>query len=165
MSIEEVREYFRKRGREQDILEFDISSATVELASRALDIEPVRIAKTLSFRDNGGALLVVTAGDAKVDSSKFKAEFGFKARMLKAEEVLEFTGHAVGGVCPFGLKADLPIYLDISLQRFDSVYPACGSGNSAIKLSLPELADLSASCRWVDICKNWQPRLEDAGPS
>lgn len=155
MAIEEVREYFRRFGREKDILEFDISSATVELASRALDIEPARIAKTLSFRDNGGALLVVAAGDAKVDSSKFKVEFGFKARMLKAEEVLEYTGHAVGGVCPFGLKADLPVYLDISLQRFESVYPACGSGNSAIQMSLPELAELSASRRWVDVCKNW----------
>lgn len=158
MAIEEVREYFRRFGREKDILEFDISSATVELASRALDIEPARIAKTLSFRDNGGALLVVAAGDAKVDSSKFKVEFGFKARMLKAEEVLEYTGHAVGGVCPFGLKADLPVYLDISLQRFESVYPACGSGNSAIQMSLPELAELSASRRWVDVCKNWQPQ-------
>lgn len=165
MAIEEVREYLRRFGREKDILEFDISSATVELASRALDIEPARIAKTLSFRDNGGALLVVAAGDAKVDSSKFKVEFGFKARMLKAEEVLEYTGHAVGGVCPFGLKADLPVYLDISLQRFESVYPACGSGSSAIQLSLPELAELSASRRWVDVCKNWQPQKEVDGPN
>jgi len=165
VAIEEVREYFRRFGREKDILEFDISSATVELASRALDIEPARIAKTLSFRDNGGALLVVAAGDAKVDSSKFKVEFGFKARMLKAEEVLEYTGHAVGGVCPFGLKADLPVYLDISLQRFESVYPACGSGSSAIQLSLPELAELSASRRWVDVCKNWQPQKEVDGPN
>ncbi len=156
MAITEVREYFRQRGREKDILEFDISSATVELASRALDIEPARIAKTLSFQDEAGAMLVVAAGDAKVDSSRFKAEFGFKARMLKAEEVLEYTGHAVGGVCPFGLKDQLPVYLDISLQRFESVFPACGSGNSAIKLTLPELEEFSSSRRWIDVCKNWQ---------
>lgn len=156
MAITEVRKYFRKWGREKDILEFDISSATVELASQALDIEPARIAKTLSFRDEGGAMLVVAAGDAKVDSSRFKAEFGFKARMLTAEEVLEYSGHAVGGVCPFGLKSQLPVYLDISLQRFESVYPACGSDNSAIRLTLPELEEYAASRRWIDVCKNWQ---------
>jgi len=156
VAITEVRKYFRKWGREKDILEFDISSATVELASQALDIEPARIAKTLSFRDEGGAMLVVAAGDAKVDSSRFKAEFGFKARMLTAEEVLEYSGHAVGGVCPFGLKSQLPVYLDISLQRFESVYPACGSDNSAIRLTLPELEEYAASRRWIDVCKNWQ---------
>ncbi|MEQ8201953.1 MAG: YbaK/EbsC family protein [Syntrophomonadaceae bacterium] len=156
MGIEQVREYFKIYGRDDDIMEFDISSATVELASQALGIEPARIAKTLSFRDDGGAMLVVTAGDAKVDSSKFKSVFGFKARMLKPEEVMKYTGYAVGGVCPFGLTGDVPVYLDVSLQRFESVYPACGSDNSAIKLSLPELEIFSASRRWIDVCKNWQ---------
>ena len=156
MGIEQVREYFKIYGRDDDIMEFDISSATVELASQALGIEPARIAKTLSFRDDGGAMLVVAAGDAKVDSSKFKSVFGFKARMLKPEEVMKYTGYAVGGVCPFGLTGDVPVYLDVSLQRFESVYPACGSDNSAIKLSLPELETFSASRRWIDVCKNWQ---------
>lgn len=156
MGIEQVRQYFKAYGRDDDIMVFDISSATVELASQALNIEPALIAKTLSFSGEEGAVLVVTAGDAKVDNSKFKLAFGFKARMLKPAEVMEYTGHAVGGVCPFGLIRDLPVYLDVSLQRFEFVYPACGSGNSAIKLSLPDLETFSASQGWVDVCKNWQ---------
>lgn len=163
MGIEQVRQYFQRYGRNHDIMEFDISSATVELASQALNIEPALIAKTLSFSGEGGALLVVTAGDAKVDNGKFKSVFGFKARMLKPEEVMEYTGHAVGGVCPFGLAADLPVYLDVSLQRFEFVYPACGSGNSAIKLNLPELETYSASRRWIDVCKNWQEPQQACG--
>ncbi len=163
MGIEQVRQYFARFGRDDDIMEFDISSATVELASQALNIKPALIAKTLSFSGEGEAMLVVTAGDAKVDNGKFKSVFGFKARMLKPEEVMEYTGHAVGGVCPFGLRRDLPVYLDVSLQRFEFVYPACGSGNSAIKLSLPELEAYSSSRQWIDVCKNWQEQQQACG--
>ena len=156
MAIDKVKDYFKQWGMDGRILEFEVSSATVELASQALNIEPALIAKTLSFSSNGGAMLVVTAGDAKVDNGKFKSVFGFKARMLKPDEVMEYTGHPVGGVCPFGLARDLPVYLDVSLQRFEFVYPACGSGNSAIKLTLPELETYSSSRGWIDVCKNWQ---------
>ncbi len=163
MAIDRVRDYFGKWGRQRDILEFDISSATVELASKALNIEPARIAKTISFKDKETALLVVAAGDAKIDSAKFKAEFGLKAKMLKPDEVYEYTGHEVGGVCPFGLKLDLPVYLDISLKRFQTVYPACGSDNSAIELNLPELEQYSNSAKWVDVCRNWQMEQKACG--
>jgi len=163
VGIKQVRQYFQRYGRDNDIMEFDISSATVELASQALNIEPALIAKTLSFSSNGGAMLVVTAGDAKVDNGKFKSVFGFKARMLKPDEVMEYTGHPVGGVCPFGLARDLPVYLDVSLQRFEFVYPACGSGNSAIKLTLPELETYSSSRGWIDVCKNWQEPQQACG--
>lgn len=156
MAIEKVREYFKQWGREEDILEFDTSSATVELASEALGVEPCRIAKTLSFQSEEGALLILAAGDAKIDNGKFKTEFNMKARMLPPEEVLKYTGHAIGGVCPFGLIKSLPVYLDISLKRFDYVYPACGSGNSAIKLTCPELEQYSKYLKWVDVCKSWQ---------
>jgi prolyl-tRNA editing enzyme YbaK/EbsC (Cys-tRNA(Pro) deacylase) len=156
MAIEQAREHLKKWGRDQDIKEFPTSSATVELAALALGVEPARIAKTLSFKGReGGAMLVVAAGDAKMDNNKFKAEFGFKPKMMTAEETLSWTGHAVGGVCPFGLKISLPVYLDISLQRFTTVFPACGSGNSAIELTSPELAVYSLSRRWVDVCKCW----------
>lgn len=155
MAIERVREHLKKWGRDTDILEFDTSSATVELAAKALNVEPARIAKTISFRDGEKALLVVAAGDARTDNGKFKAEFGFKARMLSPDEVLEHTGHAVGGVCPFGLKKDIPVYLDISLKRFETVYPACGSSNSAIKVNCQELEEYSQSMKWVDVCKDW----------
>ncbi len=155
MAIEKVREHLKKWGRDNDILEFDTSSATVELAAKALGVEPCRIAKTLSFRSGESAILVVTAGDAKTDNKKFKAEFGFKARMLTPEEVLEHTGHAVGGVCPFALKKPLPIFLDVSLKRFDTVYPACGSSNSAIQLTCSELEKYCNIERWVDVCKGW----------
>lgn len=156
MAIDNVREYFKKHGRDKDILEFETSSATVELASKALGVEPARIAKTISFRDGDGAMLIVTAGDAKIDNSKFKAEFAFKAKMLSPEEVLQYTGHAVGGVCPFGLKNEIPVFLDISLKRFDSIFPACGSSNSAIKLTCNELQEYSGSEKWIDVCKDWQ---------
>lgn len=156
MAIDNVREYFKKHGRDKDILEFETSSATVELASKALGVEPARIAKTISFRDVDGAMLIVTAGDAKIDNSKFKAEFAFKAKMLSPEEVLQYTGHAVGGVCPFGLKNEIPVFLDISLKRFDSIFPACGSSNSAIKLTCNELQEYSGSEKWIDVCKDWQ---------
>lgn len=153
MAIDKVREYLKSWGRDTDILEFDTSSATVQLAAEALDVEPGRIAKTISFKDGENALLVVAAGDVKIDNSKFKKEFGFKAKMLSADEVLEYTGHAVGGVCPFGLKNNLPVFLDESLKRFDTVFPACGSSNSAIKLTCEEIEEYSIGIKWVDVCK------------
>ncbi len=153
MSIEKVRNYLKKWGRDKDILEFEESTATVELAAQAVGVEPARIAKTLSFKNGEGALLVVTAGDAKIDNGKFKAEFGFKAKMLSVDEVYEHTGHAVGGVCPFALKENIPVYLDISLKRFETVFPACGSSNSAIELTCEELEQYSMSKKWVDVCK------------
>jgi prolyl-tRNA editing enzyme YbaK/EbsC (Cys-tRNA(Pro) deacylase) len=156
MAIDKVREYLKQYGRDTDILEFDTSSATVEMASNALGVEPGRIAKTLSFKTEEGAILIVAAGDAKIDNSKYKAEFGVKAKMLTPEEALEFTGHAVGGVCPFGLAKALPVYLDISMKRFATVYPACGSSNSAIKLTCDELERLAKCTKWVDVSKDWQ---------
>ena len=153
MAIDKVREYLKKWNKEKDILEFDTSSATVELAAKALGTEPARIAKTLSFRNDNSAMLIVAAGDVKTDNAKFKAEFGFKARMLTPEEALDFTGHAVGGICPFGLKNDIPVYLDVSLKRFETVYPACGSSNSAIELTCTELEKYSGCDKWVDVCK------------
>lgn len=155
MAIEKVREYLKKWNRETDILEFHVSSATVELAAEALGVAPSRIAKTLSFRSEEGAILIVAAGDAKIDNSKFKAQFGMKAKMLTPEEALEFTGHAVGGVCPFGVPETLPIYLDISMKRFDYVYPACGSSNSAIRLTCEELERYTCNSKWIDVCKGW----------
>jgi prolyl-tRNA editing enzyme YbaK/EbsC (Cys-tRNA(Pro) deacylase) len=156
MAIEKVREYFKRFGKEKDIIEFEESTATVELAARRLGVEPARIAKTLSFKNGKEAILVVATGDAKVDNAKFKSEFNMKARMLTHEEVLEQTGHAVGGVCPFGLKKDIPVFLDLSLKRFDTVYPACGSDNSAIPLTCDELFEYSSAIKWVDVCKGWQ---------
>lgn len=157
MAIEAVRDYFKSIGREKDVLEFEASSATVELAAEALGVIPARIAKTLSFKQEENCILVVAAGDAKVDNSKFKAEFGMKAKMLSPEEVLGLTGHAVGGVCPFGLKSkEINTYLDISLQRFDTVFPACGSSHSAIQLNCEELYQYAHGVKWVDVCKNWQ---------
>ena len=158
MSIEAVRSYFRPLGREQDILEFPVSSATVELAAQAVGVIPARIAKTLSFSVEDGCVLIVCAGDAKIDNSKFKAMFHRKAKMLTADEVLNFTGHAVGGVCPFGIdNPAVTTYLDVSLRRFDTVYPAAGSSNSAIQLTCDELAEYARSAGWVDVCKNWRP--------
>jgi prolyl-tRNA editing enzyme YbaK/EbsC (Cys-tRNA(Pro) deacylase) len=157
MSIQAVKEYFREIGREKDVMELSESSATVELAAEALQVIPARIAKTLSFKGESGCILLVTAGDAKVDNSKFKAEFGLKARMLAPDEVLDITGHAVGGVCPFGIKnPDVETYADISLKRFATVFPACGSSNSAIELNCDELYQYSQALKWVDVCKSWQ---------
>lgn len=155
MAIDNVREHLKKWGKDTSIIELDTSSATVELAAQALNVEPARIAKTLSFKSSDSALLIVAAGDARTDNAKFKAEFGMKARMLTPEEVLEYTGHAIGGVCPFGLVNSIPVYLDISMKRFSTVYPACGSSNSAIELTLDELEKYSGSIKWVDVCKNW----------
>jgi prolyl-tRNA editing enzyme YbaK/EbsC (Cys-tRNA(Pro) deacylase) len=157
MAIETVKEYFKKYGREKDILEFKESSATVELAAQAVGVIPARIAKTLSFKNDNGCILIVTAGDARVDNHKFKGEFGIKPRMLAADEVLDQTGHAVGGVCPFGIQnKEVVICLDISMKRFDTVFPACGSDNSAIELNCDELYQYAQGVKWVDVCKDWQ---------
>ncbi|MGL5511844.1 MAG: YbaK/EbsC family protein [Sporomusa sp.] len=157
MAIEVVIEYFKRYGRENDILEFDQSSATVELAARALNVIPARIAKTLSFKSDKGCILVVTAGDAKVDNRKFKNEFEIKAKMLTPDEVVGMTGHAVGGVCPFGINnQQVKIFLDVSLKRFDTIFPACGSSNSAIELNCDELYQYAQGLKWVDVCKDWQ---------
>lgn len=153
MAIELVREYLKAYGRDQDIIELDTSSATVELAAQALGTGPERIAKTLSFMGRDHALLVVCAGDCKIDNHKFKETFHVKARMLKADEVEKYTNHAVGGVCPFAVPEETPVYLDVSLKRFPWIYPACCSANSAIKLSNEELQDLVPGARWVDVCK------------
>ena len=156
MSIEKVRQYFQPLGREQDILEFETSSATVELAAQAAGVIPARIAKTLSFLVDEGCVLIVTAGDAKIDNSKFKAMFHTKAKMLTPGEVEAMVGHAVGGVCPFAVNPGVKIYLDASLRRFETVFPACGSSNSAIELTIPELEQFSKYDDWVDVCKGWQ---------
>lgn len=156
MSIEVVRSYFKTLGIEDRIQEFPVSSATVELAAQALNCAPERIAKTLSFKVEEAAILIVAAGDAKVDNSKFKSQFHTKAKMLSAEEVIELVGHAVGGVCPFAVKEGVTIYLDESLKRFQTVFPACGSANSAIELTIPELEQYIGTCSWINVCKGWQ---------
>ena len=155
MSIERVKEYFEKFNMAEQIKEFEVSSATVELAAMALNCEPKRIAKTLSFIVNGQVVLIVTAGDAKIDNAKFKEFFKIKAKMLSAEEALHLTGHAVGGICPFAVKEGVINYLDISLKRFDTVFPACGSSNSAIELTLVEMEQHSNYIEWIDVCKGW----------
>lgn len=156
MSIEKVRDYFRPLGRENDILEFSVSSATVELAAQAAGVIPARIAKTLSFLVEDGCVLIVAAGDAKVDNSKFKAIFHTKAKMLTPEQVSQFTGHAIGGVCPFGNPEGIKTYLDVSMKRFDTIFPAAGSSNSAIELTCDELEEYSHAQGWIDVCKAWQ---------
>ena len=160
MSIERVREYLKQFQADQNILEFPVSSATVELAAQAANCEPARIAKTLSFYGQNGCLLVVAAGDAKIDNSKFKHTFGCKAKMLSPEDVLPMTGHAIGGVCPFGVPEAASVYLDISLQRFHTVFPACGSSNSAIELDCDTLFRYANAIDWVDVCKGWQDNKE-----
>ena len=153
MSIEKARTHLARFGADGRVLEFDESSATVELAAHALGVEPERIAKTLSFKLGDGAVLVVAAGDARVDNRKFKDRFGMKAKMPTADEVLTLVGHPVGGVCPFGINEGVPVYLDESLRRFKTVFPAVGSGNSAIELTLDELRMFSRAIDWVDVCK------------
>ncbi|NCB30392.1 MAG: YbaK/EbsC family protein [Clostridia bacterium] len=157
MSIQRVREYLSAFDKASDIMEFDVSSATVELAAQAVGTEPARIAKTLSFQNKSGdgCILVVMAGDAKADNRKFKEQFGFKARMLAHEDALVFTGHAVGGVCPFALPAGVPVYLDVSMRRFDIIYPAAGSANSAVRMTCEELERTARAAAWVDVCKGW----------
>ena len=160
MSIEKVKAYFAEYGMEDRILEFPVSSATVELAAQALNCEPKRIAKTLSFRVGEQAILVVAAGDARVDNAKYKNRFGVKAKMLSHEEAAEMIGHAVGGVCPFAVKEGVAVYLDESLKRFPTVFPAAGSSNSAIELTIAELENYSRFTDWVDVCKGWQGTAE-----
>ncbi len=156
MAIEKVKEYFKQFDMENRILEFATSSATVELAAQAVGCEPARIAKTLSFMVNGSPVLVVAAGDARIDNPKFKAQFASKAKMLSAEEAETLVGHAVGGVCPFAVNEGVAVYLDESLKRFDTVFPACGSSNSAIELTPEELERYSNAIAWVNVCKNWE---------
>ncbi len=153
MSIEKVREYLKTKNMEDRILEFDVSSATVELAAQALGCEESRIAKTLSFKVNDDVVLIVAAGDAKIDNPKYKAFFHTKAKMLSFDEAERLIGHAVGGVCPFAVNDCVKVYLDVSLKRFTTVFPACGSSNSAIELTIPELEELSEFDEWVDVCK------------
>lgn len=153
MSIERVKGYFRKYEMEERVREFTVSSATVELAAAALHCEPQRIAKTLSFMVDGHAVLVVAAGDAKIDNHKYKGQFGTKAKMLSPDEVEDLVGHAVGGVCPFAVNEGVEVFLDESLKRFETVFPACGSANSAIELTIPELEEYSGYREWVDVCK------------
>ena len=155
MSIEKVKAYFASKGMLDRVMELDVSSATVELAAQALGVDGSRIAKTLSFSVEGKPVLVVAAGDARIDNAKFKSFFHTKAKMLSHEEAAELIGHAVGGVCPFAVNEGVAVYLDESLKRFTTVFPACGSGNSAIELTIPELEEHSASIQWVDVCKNW----------
>ena len=156
MSIEKVKAYFDTLGITDRIKEFEVSSATVALAAEALGCEPQRIAKTLSFMVDGGAVLIVAAGDVKIDNPKYKAQFGTKAKMLTPDEAVELIGHAVGGVCPFAVNDGVSVYLDESLKRFDTVFPACGSSNSAIELSIPELEKYSGFECWIDVCKFYE---------
>ena len=153
MAIEKVREYFKEIGIEDRILEFDVSSATVELAAQALGCEGKRIAKSLSFLVDGKAIIIVTAGDGKIDNPKYKAEFHTKAKMLSPDQVDELIGHSIGGVCPFSINPDVRVFLDESLKRFETVFPACGSSNSAIELTVDELYKYSNAEKWVDVCK------------
>ena len=152
MSIEKVREYFSSYGIENKIMEFDVSSATVELAAIAVGVEGARIAKTLSFLVKDEPILIVVAGDGRVDNKKYKATFSAKAKMLSHDQAAEMIGHAVGGVCPFAVNDGVKVYLDESLRRFETVFPACGSSNSAIELTIPELEKYSNFVQWVDVC-------------
>ena len=155
MSVEIVRNYFQENHIEKEILEFPVSSATVELAAQAVGTEPARIAKTLSFytKEKDAAILIVTAGDRKIDNGKFKQFFGMKAKMLAPEDVEALTGHAIGGVCPFGNPEHTSVYLDVSMKRFETVFPAAGSGNSAVEMSCEELEKASRAKEWIDVCK------------
>lgn len=153
MAIDKVRNYLKKWNADGRVLEFEVSSATVELAAQALHCEPKRIAKTLSFKVGEDAILIVAAGDAKVNNAKYKAQFGTKAKMLSPDEVETLVGHAVGGVCPFGINDGVKVYLDESLKRFETVFPACGSSNSAIEMSMEDLEKYSGYEQWVDVCK------------
>lgn len=154
MSVEAVREYLLSFGLAEKIIEFNVSSATVELAAAALNCEPCQIAKSMAFLMDDTAILIVAAGDVKIDNAKFKAEFGTKAKMVPFAEVEQYVGHAAGGVCPFALKDSIKVYLDESLKRFELVYPAAGSSNSAIPLAISELEAASKYEKWVDVCKS-----------
>lgn len=152
MSLTQVKKYLKQFNRDQNIIEFDVSSATVELAAKALNCTPGKIAKTLSFKVNDHAILIVTAGDMKIDNHKYKETFKTKAKMLSRDEVLPIIGHDIGGVCPFGIKPNVAVYLDESLKRFDTVFPACGSSNSAIELTIEDLQKY-VNASWVNVCK------------
>lgn len=156
MAVGKVKAYFKKYGIEDKVLEFDMSSATVELAAKALHCEPERIAKTISFKLDDRAILIVVAGDTKIDNKKYKEQFGSKAKMLDSSEVEALIGHAVGGVCPFAVNKGVEVYLDVSLKRFETVFPACGSSNSAIELTIDELEKYSNYFQWIDVCKGWE---------
>ena len=156
MSIDRVKQYFANFGMEHRVMEFEVSSATVELAAQALSCEPCRIAKTLSFLVEEKPVLIVAAGDARIDNAKYKSYFHSKAKMLSHDQAEVLIGHAVGGVCPFGICEGVSVYLDVSLRRFDTVFPACGSSNSAIELTCDELEKYSGCKAWVDVCKDWQ---------
>ena len=158
MSIEKGRAYFRQFGMEDRVQEFSVSSATVELAALALGVDGARIAKTLSFKKGDSCILILAAGDARIDNRKFKEKFHMKAKMLSPDEVLELVGHPVGGVCPFGINDGIDVYLDESLKRFTTVFPAVGSGNSAIELNLDELFKYSNAIEWIDVCKLPEPQ-------
>lgn len=153
MSIERVKAYFKEIGIEEKVQELNMSSATVELAAATLSVEPGRIAKTLSFMVNEKPILIVTAGDVKIDNAKYKRFFGAKAKMLTPDEAVTLIGHAVGGVCPFAVNEGVMVYLDESLKKFSTVFPACGSSNSAIELTIEELEKYSLFTEWVDVCK------------
>lgn len=155
MAIEKVKKYFKQFGMEDKVLEFNVSSATVELAAQALNCEPCKIAKTLSFMVNDQPILIVAAGDTKIDNPKYKAQFKTKAKMLTPEQAEQLVGHQVGGVCPFAVNEQVQIYLDESLKRFETVFPACGSSNSAIELTIPQLEQYSKFNAWIDVCKGW----------
>ena len=156
MQIERVKEYFEKYNMAERVREFEVSSATVELAAIALNCEGCRIAKSLTFKVDEKPIMIVVAGDAKIDNPKYKAQFSTKAKMLTAEEAVTLIGHAVGGVCPFAVNEGVTVYLDESLKRFETVFPACGSSNSAIELTIEELEKYSGFTAWIDVCKGWQ---------
>lgn len=156
MAYEEAKRHLDQMGYGDRVRVFEVSSATVELAAQAVGCEPARIAKTLSFMTAEGPVLIVAAGDAKVDNHKYKEQFKTKAKMLTPEEAVELVGHAVGGVCPFGIREGVRVYLDQSLRRFEVIYPACGSSNSAVELSNEELERCSGALGWIDVCKGWQ---------
>ena len=158
MSIQKVRDYFKPFGIEDRIREFDVSSATVELAAVAVGVEGARIAKSMSFKVGEEPIIIVVAGDAKVDNSRYKAQFHTKAKMLTHEEAHELIGHDVGGVCPFALPEDVKVYLDVSMKRFETVFPAAGSSNSAVEMTCDELERYASNfAAWVDVCKGWRP--------
>jgi prolyl-tRNA editing enzyme YbaK/EbsC (Cys-tRNA(Pro) deacylase) len=156
MSIEKARNYLKQFGLDSKIMEFDASSATVELAAQAVGCEPARIGKTMSFKVNDRPILILTAGDAKIDNIKFKNQFHVKAKMLSPQEVEPLIGHGIGGVCPFGIQEGVDVYLDVSLKRFSSVFPAAGSDNSAVELTMEDLERCAQNKEWIDVCKGWE---------
>ncbi len=156
MSIEKVKAYFEQFGREKDVIEFETSSATVELAAEAAHVIPARITKTLAFQSGDSCILIATAGDAKIDNKKFKAEFSMKASRLSPDKTLALTGHGIGGVCPFAVPETVKTYVDVSLKRFTTVFPAAGSSNSAIELTCDELFEYGKCEKWIDVCKGWE---------